>query len=109
MAQAVARERDEALTDRDGVAAPVPPVSEASGFLASPSAAASVEKDVGSGGSVQMRESAKTLFMEAKKRRRRRRRLGASQLSGPVTGPDAAAPPRVPSPGVAPRMPERRI
>ena len=56
----------EALTDRDGTAAPAPPVSEASGFLASPSAAASVEKDVGSGGSVQMRESAKTLFMEAK-------------------------------------------
>ncbi len=56
----------EALTERDGAAAPAPPVSEASGFLASAGDARSVEKDVGSGGSVQVRESAKTLFMEAK-------------------------------------------
>ncbi|HWF93481.1 MAG TPA: DUF6569 family protein [Xanthobacteraceae bacterium] len=56
----------EALTERDGAAAPAPPPSEASGFLASLGEARSVEKDVGSGGSVQVRESAKTLFMEAK-------------------------------------------
>jgi hypothetical protein len=56
----------EALTEHDGAAAPAPPVSEASSFLASPGDARSVEKDVGSGGSVQVRESAKTLFMEAR-------------------------------------------
>jgi hypothetical protein len=56
----------EALTERNGKAEPPPPVTEASGFLASPAAAASIEKNVGSGGSIEMRESAKTLFMEAK-------------------------------------------
>jgi hypothetical protein len=58
----------EALTERNGTAEPPPPpaAAEASGFLASPAAAASVEKNVGSGGSIQTRESAKTLFMEAR-------------------------------------------
>jgi hypothetical protein len=57
----------EALAERNGSAAePAPPIAEASGFLASPSAAPGVAKNVGSGGSVEMRESAKTLFMEAK-------------------------------------------
>ena len=56
----------EALGERNGAAEPAPPVAAASGFLASPRAALGVEKSVGSGGSIEMRESAKTLFMEAK-------------------------------------------
>jgi hypothetical protein len=56
----------EALGERNGVATPAPPVAEANSFLSSPSDAHSVEKDAGSGGRIQMRESAKMLFMEAK-------------------------------------------
>ena len=56
----------EALGERNGVAAPAPPVADANSFLLSPSDAHSVEKDAGSGGRIQMRESAKMLFMEAK-------------------------------------------
>jgi hypothetical protein len=56
----------EALGERDGVAQPAPPIADATGFLASPGDAHSVEKDAGSGGRIEMRESAKTLFMEAK-------------------------------------------
>jgi hypothetical protein len=58
----------EALTERTGTAEPPapPPVAEASGFLANPVATTSVEKNVGSGSSVEMRDSAKTLFMEAR-------------------------------------------
>jgi hypothetical protein len=56
----------EALTERNGTAEPPPPVAEASGFLATPAAAPSVEKNVGSGGRIEMRESAKALIMEAK-------------------------------------------
>jgi hypothetical protein len=56
----------EALGERNGAAQPAPPVAEASGFLASPRDLPSVEKNAGSGGSIEMRESAKTLFTEAK-------------------------------------------
>jgi hypothetical protein len=56
----------EALSERDGAAEPAPPAAEASGFLASPRVAPGVEKNVGSAASIEMRESAKTLFMEAK-------------------------------------------
>ena len=56
----------EALGERNGTAEPAPPVTEATGFLASPSDAPSVEKNAGAGGSIEMRESAKMLFMEAK-------------------------------------------
>jgi hypothetical protein len=56
----------EALGERNGAAQPAPPVAEASGFLASPRDLPSVEKNAGSGGSIEMRDSAKTLFMEAK-------------------------------------------
>jgi len=59
----------EALGDRDGVAQPAPPVADANSFLASPAdphGVEKVEKDAGSGGRIEMRESAKMLFMEAK-------------------------------------------
>ena len=56
----------EALGERDGAAEPAPPAAEASGFLASPRVAPGVEKNVGSAANIEMRESAKTLFMEAK-------------------------------------------
>ena len=56
----------EALGERNASKEPAPAVAEATGFLLSPRAAPSVEKNVGSGGSIEMRESAKTLFMEAK-------------------------------------------
>jgi hypothetical protein len=58
----------EALTERNGSAQqpPAPPVAEATSFLTSPSEARSSEKSVGAEGRVEMRESAKTLFMEAK-------------------------------------------
>ena len=56
----------EALSERDGAAEPAPPATEASSFLASPRVAPGVEKNVGSAANIEMRESAKTLFMEAK-------------------------------------------
>jgi hypothetical protein len=56
----------EALGERDRPAQPTPPIAEATGFLASPSDAPSIEKNAGTQGRIQMRESAKTLFMEAK-------------------------------------------
>jgi hypothetical protein len=56
----------EALTERNGTAAPPPPATEASAFLTTPAAAPTVEKNVGSGGSIEMRESAKAVVMEAK-------------------------------------------
>jgi hypothetical protein len=59
----------EALGERDGVAQPAPPVADANSFLSSPGEARGVEKvekDAGSGGRIEMRESAKMLFMEAK-------------------------------------------
>jgi hypothetical protein len=56
----------EAVGERDGVAAAPPPVSDANSFLAPAPEAHSVEKDAGSGGRIELRESAKTLFMEAK-------------------------------------------
>jgi hypothetical protein len=56
----------EALGERNGTAEPAPPVADASTFLATPKDAPSVEKSAGPGGRVEMRESAKTLFMEAK-------------------------------------------
>jgi hypothetical protein len=73
---------------------PAPPVSEASGFLASPVDARGVEKNVGTGGSVQVRESAKTLFMEARPAAARRA-PGCIATIRPGDGPDEAAPPRV--------------
>lgn len=56
----------EALSERNGAAEPAPPAAEASGFLASPRVAPGVEKNVGSAANIEMRESAKTLFMETK-------------------------------------------
>jgi hypothetical protein len=56
----------EALTERTGAAEPPPPAADASGFLASPTAPPSVEKNVGSGASIETRESPKALFMEAR-------------------------------------------
>jgi hypothetical protein len=56
----------EALGERDGTAEPAPPVADANSFLASPADARTVEKDAGSGGHIEMRDSAKMLFMEAK-------------------------------------------
>jgi hypothetical protein len=56
----------EALGERNGSAEPAPPVAAASSFLASPSDARSVEKSAGTDGRIELRESAKTLFMEAK-------------------------------------------
>jgi ARG and Rhodanese-Phosphatase-superfamily-associated Protein domain len=59
----------EAITEHSGKGEPVPappPVSEATGFLATPHDVPSVERNVGSGGSIETRESAKTLYMEAK-------------------------------------------
>jgi hypothetical protein len=56
----------EAITERTGILDPPPPVSEASGFLATPHDVPSVEKNVGSGSSIETRDSAKTLFMEAR-------------------------------------------
>ena len=56
----------EALGERDGTAEPAPPVAEANSFLARPADARTVEKDAGSGGRIEMRDSAKMLFMEAK-------------------------------------------
>jgi hypothetical protein len=56
----------EALGERDGTAEPAPPVADANSFLARPADARTVEKDAGSGGHIEMRDSAKMLFMEAK-------------------------------------------
>jgi hypothetical protein len=56
----------EALGERDGTAEPAPPVADANSFLARPADARTVEKDAGSGGRIEMRDSAKMLFMEAK-------------------------------------------
>jgi hypothetical protein len=56
----------EAITERTGILDPPPPVSEASGFLATPHDVPSVEKNVGSGSSVEVRDCTRTLFMEAK-------------------------------------------
>jgi hypothetical protein len=56
----------EALGERNGPALPAPPVAEASSFLASPKDAPTVEKNAGTQGRVEMRESAKLLYMEAK-------------------------------------------
>ncbi len=56
----------EALGERDGTAQPAPPVADANSFLARPADARTVEKDAGSGGRIEMRDSAKMLFMEAK-------------------------------------------
>ena len=97
----------EALTDRDGTAAPAPPVSEASGFLASPSAARQRREGRGLGRQRANARERQDLVHGSQAGGGAGQRLGASQLSGQVTGPDEAAPPRVPSPGVAPRMPER--
>ena len=56
----------EALGERDGSAQPAPPVADANSFLSRPADARTVEKDAGSGGRIEMRDSAKMLFMEAK-------------------------------------------
>jgi hypothetical protein len=58
----------EALGERNASAQqpPAPPIAEATGFLSSPSDARSVEKSAGADGRVEMRENAKTLFMEAR-------------------------------------------
>jgi hypothetical protein len=56
----------EALGERNAAAEPAPPVAAATSFLASPRDAQSVEKPAGADGRIEMRESAKTLFMEAK-------------------------------------------
>jgi hypothetical protein len=59
----------EAITEHGGKGDPVPPpppVTEASGFLVTPHDAPSVERNVGSGGSIEVRDSTRTLFMEAK-------------------------------------------
>ena len=56
----------EALGERDGTAEPAPPVADANSFLSRPADARTVEKDAGSGGRIEMRDSAKMLFMEAK-------------------------------------------
>jgi hypothetical protein len=56
----------EALGERNGAAAPAPPVADASSFLTAPSNAASVEKSATAQGSVQLRDSDKALFMQAK-------------------------------------------
>jgi hypothetical protein len=56
----------EALSERNGAAEPAPPATEASGFLASPRVAPGVQRNVGAAANIEMRESAKTLFMEAK-------------------------------------------
>jgi hypothetical protein len=59
----------EAITEHGGKGDPVPPpppVTEASGFLTTPHDVPSVERNVGSGGSIEVRDSTRTLFMEAK-------------------------------------------
>jgi ARG/rhodanese/phosphatase superfamily protein len=58
----------EALTERNGSAqqTPAPPIAEATSFLTSPRDARSVERSAGADGRIEMRESARTLFMEAK-------------------------------------------
>jgi hypothetical protein len=59
----------EAITEHGGKGEPVaapPPVTEATGFLTTPHDAPSVERNVGSGSSVETRDGAKTLYMEAK-------------------------------------------
>ncbi|HEY6255952.1 MAG TPA: DUF6569 family protein, partial [Xanthobacteraceae bacterium] len=56
----------EALGERNGTVEPPPPVSAASGFLATPADAPSVEKSATAQGRVEMRDGAKTLFMQAK-------------------------------------------
>jgi hypothetical protein len=56
----------EALGERNGTAPPAPPVADATSFLATPKDVPSVEKNAGNDGRVEMRESAKTLYMEAK-------------------------------------------
>ena len=56
----------EAMGERNGTAEPAPPVADATSFLATPKDAPSVEKSAGPGGRVEMRESAKMLYMEAK-------------------------------------------
>jgi hypothetical protein len=56
----------EALGERNGTAQPVPPVADANSFLAAPKDAPSVEKNAGPLGSIEMRENAKLLYMEAK-------------------------------------------
>jgi hypothetical protein len=56
----------EALGERDGSAEPAPPVADATTFLATPKDAPVVEKKAGLDGRIEMRESDKTLYMEAK-------------------------------------------
>lgn len=57
----------EAFGDRTaGTVAAAPPAAEASSFLATPADAQSVEKSATTQGKVEMRESAKALFMQAK-------------------------------------------
>jgi ARG/rhodanese/phosphatase superfamily protein len=56
----------EALGERDGTAEPAPPVADATTFLATPKDAPVVEKKAGLDGRIEMRESDKTLYMEAK-------------------------------------------
>ena len=56
----------EAVGDHTPNPAPAPPVAAASGFLASPADAPTIEKDATAQGRVEMRQSDKTLFMQAK-------------------------------------------
>jgi hypothetical protein len=56
----------EALGERNGKAEPAPPAAAATSFLAAPRETPSVDKPAGPDGRVEMRDSAKALFMEAK-------------------------------------------
>jgi hypothetical protein len=56
----------EALGERNAKAESAPPVAAATSFLETPRDAQSVEKPAGPDGRIEMRDSAKTLFMEAK-------------------------------------------
>jgi hypothetical protein len=58
----------EALTEHNGSdqQPAAPPIAEATSFLTSPRDARSIEKSAGADGRIEVRESAKTLFMEAK-------------------------------------------
>jgi hypothetical protein len=56
----------EALGERNGTAQPAPPIAEATDFLTAPKDAPSIERSAGALGSIETRDSAKMLYMEAK-------------------------------------------